>query len=138
MAHTNKNGISSKFKIIGGRIREARIAAGVSQKDAAKELQISPQQLHKLETGTNRTCCLTLYALAQLYSRDVNWFFKELDKKKQNTDTKRRLHKGWVQLFDYFSNIDDRNAQNLVAQLIKILGSREYTQPPKDSIRKHL
>jgi len=50
---------------VGRRIRELRKAKGFSQKDLAKRIGISSQQLQKYENWTDRICAGRLYEIAK-------------------------------------------------------------------------
>jgi transcriptional regulator with XRE-family HTH domain len=41
-------------RFLGSRIRKLRLMACVSQQQVAKQLGVSPQQMHKFEKGTGR------------------------------------------------------------------------------------
>lgn len=60
---------------IGQRIRRARIDASITQHDLGKILGRSSQQVHKYEQGTNRVSAGTLFVIAQVLERSVDWFF---------------------------------------------------------------
>lgn len=49
------------------KIREMRINAGMSQKEAAKKLGIAQNTLSQFETGTNKVRAEWMPKLAQLY-----------------------------------------------------------------------
>jgi transcriptional regulator with XRE-family HTH domain len=66
-------------RLIGGRIRVARSARGISQVKLAEELGVSLQQVRKYENGTNRTSSQRLYKLAQLLDIEVGFFFERID-----------------------------------------------------------
>jgi transcriptional regulator with XRE-family HTH domain len=61
---------------IARRLRLARIAAGVTQEDAASHVGVTFQQVQKYEAGTNRVSAGCLALLAQVYGRPVGWFFE--------------------------------------------------------------
>ena len=59
----------------GLRIRRARIDASITQQELGKILGRSSQQVHKYEQGTNRVSAGTLYAIAEVVGRSMDWFF---------------------------------------------------------------
>jgi len=61
---------------VARRLRIARIAAGISQADAANHVGVTQQQILKYENGTNRVSAGCLALLAQFYRRPVAWFFE--------------------------------------------------------------
>lgn len=50
--------------LLGGRIRELRIAAGLSQTELGQKVGVSFQQVQKYERGANRVSASTLVQLA--------------------------------------------------------------------------
>ena len=62
-------------RLVGQRIRERRLARGVTQQGLAKALGISYQQVQKYENGTNRISAGRLFVLARLLGADVADFF---------------------------------------------------------------
>ncbi|RMF74065.1 MAG: helix-turn-helix domain-containing protein [Alphaproteobacteria bacterium] len=66
-------------RFVGQRIRERRLARGVTQQGLAKALGISYQQVQKYENGTNRISAGRLFVLARLLGADVADFFPGKD-----------------------------------------------------------
>ncbi|GIX16885.1 MAG: transcriptional regulator [Rhodothalassiaceae bacterium] len=60
---------------VGRRIRERRLAAGITQQELAAALGLSYQQVQKYENGSNRISAGRLYVLARLLGADVTDFF---------------------------------------------------------------
>lgn len=60
---------------IGNRIREARLQAAMTQSQLAIEIGCSSQQIHKYESGHNRVSAGTLFAIACILDRPIEWFF---------------------------------------------------------------
>jgi transcriptional regulator with XRE-family HTH domain len=67
---------SATDRRIAKRLRLARIAAGITQSQAAEHVEVTFQQVQKYETGTNRITAGCLAQLAQLYGRPIDWFFE--------------------------------------------------------------
>lgn len=57
----------------------AREEAGLLQRDAARELGISPSVLCAVEQGQRRIDMAELIALAKLYGKDIGWFVSVFD-----------------------------------------------------------
>lgn len=72
---------------IGQRIRRARIDASITQHELGRILGRSSQQVHKYEQGTNRVSAGTLFVIAQVLERSVDWFF--LDAKSSGDPSQR-------------------------------------------------
>lgn len=64
---------------IGDRIREARLAAGMSQSDLAGQLDISFQQIQKYEKGTNRVSLVRCEQIAKVLDKPVSFFLWRSD-----------------------------------------------------------
>lgn len=62
-------------KYIGERIKEARIAASLSQKDLADMLGVAYQQIQKYETGHNRISGSRMGRLVVALNRPFTYFF---------------------------------------------------------------
>lgn len=63
---------------VGARIRERRIALGMTQHQMAEVICVTYQQAHKYEKGVNRVAASRLYNIAQALGCDVNYFFEGL------------------------------------------------------------
>ncbi|MEX0760756.1 MAG: helix-turn-helix domain-containing protein [Tistlia sp.] len=64
---------------IGRRIRERRIAKGLSQAALAERLAITFQQVQKYESGANRVGGSRLWELSKALAVPVGYFFEGLD-----------------------------------------------------------
>lgn len=62
-------------KIVGERMKQARIAAGLSQVNLAKRLGVSYQQYQKYESGENRMTIGRLWAVANALKMPISQFF---------------------------------------------------------------
>lgn len=57
------------------RIKEARIAAGLTQVELGERIGVTYQQAHKYERGMNRVTAAVLEAIAKATGRPVVWFY---------------------------------------------------------------
>lgn len=64
---------------IGGRVRAARVAAGLSQTDLSRVLGVTFQQLQKYEKGKNRLCVSRLQVIANHLGLTVADFYDDPD-----------------------------------------------------------
>jgi len=64
---------------IGRKLREARVAQGLTQEKLAAEIGISFQQVQKYENGRNRLASGRLWEIAQILNRPITFFFDGLD-----------------------------------------------------------
>ena len=65
--------------IVGPRLRELRMLAGLSQSDLAATIGLTFQQLQKYERGVNRISASKLYLLARHLNVPVSTFFSDLE-----------------------------------------------------------
>lgn len=63
---------------MGRRLRQRRIALGISQEQLGAELGLTFQQIQKYEKGQNRISAGRLYKMAQILSVSVEHFFEGL------------------------------------------------------------
>ena len=63
----------AEHQVVGARLREARLAVGLTQADTASALGVSCPAVAALEKGTRKVSGLELRRLARLYQRSVGW-----------------------------------------------------------------
>ena len=63
--------------LVGKRVRERRLALGLTVQELAAALGVPYQQLHKYETGANRLSAGRLFLLAEALRVEVAHFFGE-------------------------------------------------------------
>ena len=59
-----------------GKLRKARLEAGLRQIDVSKKLKRTQSYVSRVETGEQRLDVLELKKFAQLYKKDINYFIK--------------------------------------------------------------
>lgn len=57
-----------------GKLREARLEAGLRQIDVAKKLKRTQSYVSRVEVGEQRLDILELKKFAGLYKKDINYF----------------------------------------------------------------
>ena len=62
---------------VGAKVKEARLAAGLSQTTLAGMLGVAYQQIQKYENASNRISCSRIVRIAAALGRPVEWFFDE-------------------------------------------------------------
>jgi len=75
---SNKS-VTNTDKIIGRKIRGYRVIGGLTLEELAGQLGITPQQLTKNETGTNRIVAGRLALIAEILKRPISDFFEEAE-----------------------------------------------------------
>lgn len=64
---------------IGYKIRKERKSLKISQESLALDLEISPQQLQKYESGQNRVSASKIYEISKILNTNPNIFYEGLD-----------------------------------------------------------
>jgi len=107
-------------KYVGLRIRERRIAVGLSQQQLASIVGVTYQQQHKYERGMNRISAGRLFTLAQALGIEPAWFFEgvpEQDGPKEPAP-RQRLH---LELMRNFASIKDEKQQEAISNMARLL-----------------
>ncbi len=65
-------------RYVARRLRDRRILFGLKQREVADMLGLSPQQVHKYETGTSRISIGRLFELADILGVSIEFFFEGL------------------------------------------------------------
>jgi transcriptional regulator with XRE-family HTH domain len=101
---------------IGRRIREARIARGVSNNYIAQKIGVSYQQFMKYECSTNYITVSKLYAIANALDLPFSYFLEEeyFDSQIRGTLS--------INMIRAFNSIKDENVKELINKLVKALG----------------
>ena len=68
----NNNATSSREKI-AERLKEARIASGLSQAQAATQLKLQRPAISEIEAGNRKVSAEEIIQFANLYKVDSNW-----------------------------------------------------------------
>lgn len=67
---------SAAYRLFLKRLREARLAAGLTQAQAAAKLQRPQSFVSKCESGERRVDVVELQRFAQLYRKDLEFFVR--------------------------------------------------------------
>ena len=70
---------SEDYQFLLRRLREARLAAGLTQNAVAVSLKVPQSQVSKIESGERRIDVIELKRLARIYSCEISFFFKGID-----------------------------------------------------------
>ncbi len=70
----SKSIYSKEYKNIIGRLKTARLDAGLKQEDAAAKLKRPQSYISKIERGERRIDVAELKELAKLYKKDITYF----------------------------------------------------------------
>jgi len=107
--------------LVGRRVRERRLALGLTVQEVAAVLGVPYQQLHKYETGANRLSAGRLYQLAGALGVEVGHFFGGDEEVAAPTGQRRML----LDLARNFARIPDRQQREAVARLARTLAGLE-------------
>ena len=118
-------------RIVGKKLRLARLAAGVSQTQLAEVLDVTFQQVQKYEKGTNRLSSSKLFACSRYLNVDIGYFFNDIDEAPASTmeegesNSAQELSKPDFQVIRSLSKIEDRRVQNKLRALIHAVADAE-------------
>lgn len=105
---------------IGQRVREFRIAKGMSQTDLANAIGVSFQQVQKYESGANRIGGSRLWLISQSLDVPVDSFFDGLAGS-NDRDGERPLSRAAIDLARSVDRISDDTAKLHLVKLAKAL-----------------
>ena len=97
----NSQGKNNSVDDIGGRIRDTRKRAGLSQVDFAASLAITQGFLSAVETGKNQPTAELLTRLANIYQADINWLLTG-----KSQDLAQRIAEGGPPITDEDPELD--------------------------------
>ena len=72
--NTRINRVNNLNKKIGLKIRLARVANEMSQKDLATKMQVCQRAISSYETGTNGVDAIALFKVAKILNQNVSFF----------------------------------------------------------------
>lgn len=102
---------------IGYRIYLRRKILKLSQKNIADELNVSPQNVQKYESGENALNIYTLYRIALFLGVDISYFFQDV-KVCKNKFPKFYQEKHLQELLKNFIAIKDKKIAQNIKELI--------------------
>jgi transcriptional regulator with XRE-family HTH domain len=117
--------------LIGRRIRNRRTILGITQKDLGKIVGVSPQQIQKYETASNRVSCSTLYAFSRHLKAPIYYFFENKDhnilsvNEEQESFSQESFfideiqEKEIIKLINFYKSIEDKGLRKKIYELIE-------------------
>jgi transcriptional regulator with XRE-family HTH domain len=107
---------------VGARIRERRLALGLSQQQLAGQIGVTYQQAFKYEHGANRISAGRLFAFAQAMNVSPSWFFEGME---QDEILKPAPHqRRTLELLRNFSLIEHEVHQEALSQMARSLANQ--------------
>lgn len=109
---------------IGERIRENRLARGLSLQDLAKAIGVTHQQIQKYERGTCRVSAAMLYRLADALLCDIEALFDGVPETEVPLEAlpKTTLANGEMTLSLAIDRMPDEEVRQRLRDLIEVLG----------------
>jgi transcriptional regulator with XRE-family HTH domain len=103
---------------VGAKVRERRLALGLTQQQLAELVGTTYQQAHKYEKGVNRISAGRLHALARALGVDIGYFYEGLGSGEpaRPTAQQRRM----TELARSFSVLPQRQ-QEALAEMARVL-----------------
>jgi transcriptional regulator with XRE-family HTH domain len=103
---------------VGRRVRERRVALGLSGDQFAKIIGVTYQQAYKYERGADRMSAGRLYEIACALGAPITYFFEELDgRPRPIASEQRRL----LEITRNIAEIEDVRFQQAIGQLVRAL-----------------
>ena len=117
---------------VGKRMRQRRELKGMPQKELAKKLGISFQQIQKYESGANRVSASKMWELCGVLSVEPSYFFEGLDhgrrgrksaaeKRQSKYEPDPHSARQVLDLNQNFQKIPNQNVRRQIVQLVKSL-----------------
>jgi transcriptional regulator with XRE-family HTH domain len=121
---TPKRRADTRDTDIGKRVREQRLAKGMSQMQLAKHLGVTFQQIQKYENGMNRIGSGRLQRIAEALNVPVAHFFKSDGNSLASTSSPAEdlAIEGAERLLQAFRRIADNESRRALLQIAKSLG----------------
>ncbi len=105
---------------VGGRLKQARMMAGMSQEELGLGIGVSFQAVQKYEHGENRLSASRLFRAAKLLGRSVSFFFDKLQTTAPEPD-ETGLSRDEINLLRDFRRIASENVRDHLLQVAKVI-----------------
>ena len=129
----NKRGRSEVDALVGRRLREARLLAGLSQSQLGARIGVTFQAVQKYESGENRLSASRLLAVAEFLRQPVSFFFGDLSERAPGPEPAVLTQKE-IKLLRYYRGIGTEEGRDWMLKLAKCLsggsGLRQSTSKP--------
>lgn len=127
---------------VGARVRERRVALGLSQEKLGERLGLTFQQIQKYEKGVNRIGASRLFEIARLLDAPVQYFFENAPGEDHDDDHERAeadrpqvmrfvgTAEG-LQLNAAFCRISHDETRRRIVDLVKTLSELDCVERPR-------
>jgi transcriptional regulator with XRE-family HTH domain len=123
VAAAGKRGRTEVDALVGRRLREARLLAGVSQSQLVWRIGVTFQAVQKYESGENRLSASRLLAVAEFLRQPVSFFFGDLSEGMPKTEPAGLTPKE-IKLLRYYRGMGTEEARDWMLKLAKAMGGR--------------
>src|SRR3954451_23931935 len=106
---------------VGAKMRERRIALGLTQQQPAERIGTSYQQAHKYERGINRLSAGLLHRVARALGVEPGYFFEGLGAARPAEPARQRMV---LELARNFVDLPSRRHQEALAGLVRALAEQ--------------
>ena len=119
---------------IGKRLRQARVAAGLTQTELGVQLGISFQQIQKYEKGRNRIGGGRLYRIARMLGVKITYFFDGVEPLLDagavpaGTNELAAIDNRTIRAAHVLANLPDENIKEQVFRLIAALPKQKASR----------
>jgi transcriptional regulator with XRE-family HTH domain len=113
---------------IGARLKERRLAIGLSQQHLGAAVGIAEQQIQKYEAGRDRISASRLFLLATVLGVTTDWFFldfKEDDESRRGSGRRsKKLEQDVITLLETYRSIGDPTQKDVVLKIARSLARK--------------
>lgn len=114
--------------LVGRRLREARLLAGLSQGQLGTRIGVTFQAVQKYESGENRLSASRLLAVAELLRQPLSFFFGDLSEP-DTAAAPASLTPKEIKLLRYYRGIGNEEARDWMLKLAKSMGGGKGAGP---------
>ena len=120
-ATASNRGRSEVDALVGRRLREARLLAGLSQGQLGAQIGVTFQAVQKYESGENRLSASRLLAVAAFLRQPISLFFGDLPESARE-DEPSGLTPKEIKLLRYYRRIGTEEGRDWMLKLAKCMG----------------
>jgi transcriptional regulator with XRE-family HTH domain len=119
---------------VGGRLRQARLLAGLSQEELGSGIGVSFQAVQKYEHGENRLSASRLFRAAKLLGRPVSFFFDDLDGA-ASSNGESAFSRDEIELVRHYRQITSNEVREHLLQVTKRIGGIALGEDAAEELR---
>jgi len=111
---------------VGRRIRDRRSEQGLNQKEVARALGVTFQQVQKYESGTNRVSASRLFDLSQILEVQIQHFFEGLENQQRNHQQSPKniahlMKSNTLELVNAYYKVDNLHVRRQILSTIRLI-----------------